>query len=121
MEKFITDEILALSKAMKDDPRFKNLDELEEEVNSNSVIFALSKRKDEAEKSYSFALPLYKKGSAELTKAEHDLYEAKLAIDNEPISKKYTEAYAKVADIYREIDDIIFSPFRKKILSSLDK
>lgn len=117
MEKFIEDGLDELRKAIADDPRVKKLDALEKRLNESPEVFLLAKKKEAAESQYSLSLSLYNKGSKELEAAEHSLYEAKLALDSVPLSKEYTEAFIAVSSFYRQIDDIIFSPFRKKILT----
>ena len=42
-------------------------------------------------------------------------------LDSYPLAKEYGEAYIAVRDLYMQIDDILFGPYRKKTLSCNSK
>ena len=73
---------------------------------------------DDLEREYSSILSYKDKNSEEAIKVAKALHEAKAEMDSYPLAKEYTEAFIKVRDLYMEIDDIIFGPYRKKTLSS---
>lgn len=110
----LENELLLLKNALKDDPRIILLNQLEEEVNSCPRLIGLSKQKEAAIADYSLAISCYPKDGAEVKKAQTNLYKAKLAIDEDPLSVRYSAAFIEVRDLYMLIDDIIFSEFRKK-------
>ena len=100
---------------LKEDARVTRLKSIEERLIMDEEVQSLSRAKDEAEALYSEAVSL---GDETLqAKRQKELYEAKLALDSHPLSQEYTEAFVAVRDLYREIDDILFGPYRKKVIS----
>ena len=112
MEEFIAEALESLRSALDGDPRVKALEEAEKELLGNEEVIALAKKKDAAESDYELAL----KTNSGVEAARKRLYEAKLALDTHPVSKRYNEAYIAVRDLYMEIDDILIGPYRGKIL-----
>ena len=94
----------SLKAAIENDPRVTRLNELEKKLYEDPSLMELVKKKDDLEREYS-----------EIGKA---LHEAKAELDSYPLAKEYSEAFIEVRDIYMQIDDIIFGPYRKKTLSS---
>ena len=98
-----------LKDALKDDPRIKALEEAEEKMNNNEEVIALAYQKDLACSLYSDALNHFSEDSPEVKKAQKELYEKKLALDNHPLVREYLEAYKKVRELYIELNDTLFS------------
>ena len=101
---------------MKEDERLLRLSELETLLEKDEEAIKLSGILKSKEEAYSFSLSSFGEGSEEARKAQKELYEAKKELDSLPLVKEYNEAYTKVRDLYMLIDDILFSPFRHKIL-----
>lgn len=103
------------AKLLKEDARVLRMRDLEKRLTEDEEVVALSRAMDEAERLYSEALATNDQELIEKRKKE--LYEAKLALDTNPLAKEYTESYIAVRDLYAEIDDILFSPYRRKVIS----
>ncbi len=108
--------IESLKKAIDEDPRILLLNELERKVSENEEVKKLSDSLKEKEKGYSFLLAHYGEKNEKTIAMQRSLYEAKLALDSYPLVKEYSTAYIAVRDLYMLIDDILFSPYRKKVI-----
>lgn len=111
MDLEIKKHLMSLREAIESDERLKRLLLLEEKVEKDDSLKPLVKAKDEAQEEYERAIHL---GNEEKLKAEKKLYLAKKELDEHPLVKEYNEAFINVKDLYMWIDDILFSPFRKK-------
>jgi hypothetical protein len=116
MEMALERDLAELRDALKSDSRILRLERLEKEICSSPEVIALAKKKDAAEEAYSNALSYLKPSSSEALRLQKALYEAKLTLDEHPLSKEYTEAFLAVRDLYMHIDDILYGDFRKKSL-----
>jgi|LAHS01.1.fsa_nt_gb cell fate (sporulation/competence/biofilm development) regulator YlbF (YheA/YmcA/DUF963 family) len=116
MEKEIEESLQSLAKALHYDPRVMHLNALEAQVMADPTVQLLSKKKDAAEEAYSLVLTYAKEDSPEAQEKQKQLYEAKKTLDANPLVAEYNAAYIVVRDLYMAIDDILFSPFRKKSL-----
>jgi cell fate (sporulation/competence/biofilm development) regulator YlbF (YheA/YmcA/DUF963 family) len=116
MEKELLNALVELKSALDEDPRVKKLQALEQEMMANDVVIALAKKKDALERDYEDILSYRKETSPEAQAAQKALYEAKLALDQHPLVARYNAAYIPVRDLYMQIDDILYAPFRKKSL-----
>ncbi len=106
--------LLKLKEAIQKDPRLTSLKEAEKALNDDPAAIKLSKEKDALTEAYEDALFHYGENS-EVTKAAwHNLYIRKKELDELPSSESYRKAYAPLAQIYRELDLILFSPYREK-------
>lgn len=114
LEKALTE----LKEAIASDPRVKFLSEVEAKLYEDPALLELVKKKNDLEKEYGSLLSYEEREGEKAKQLEHALYEAKLELDNHPLAKEYSEAFIKVRDIYMQIDDIIFGPYRKKTLST---
>src|SRR5574344_205101 len=112
MEKFIEDALAELHGALSSDSRVKELDSLEKQLANDKALISLSKRLQLAEEDYSFVCSAFPDDKKKIQESQKKLHLAKLALDEEPLAKKYNEAYKKVSYLYMEIDDVIFSPYR---------
>ena len=81
------------------------------------ILIELSQKKDRLEREYETVLSYAKEDSLETKAYEKALYEAKLALDSHPLVQEYNSLYVPIRDLYMQMDDILFGPFRSKTLS----
>ena len=98
-----------LKDLLDNDERLVRLNKLENELNNNEEVMALSYQKDLAVSSYSDALNHYANNSEEIKKYQHELFLKKEALDNHPLVKEYLKAYSEVRDLYFQINEILFN------------
>jgi cell fate (sporulation/competence/biofilm development) regulator YlbF (YheA/YmcA/DUF963 family) len=85
------------------------LNKLENELNNNEEVMALSYQKDLAVSAYSDALNHFANDSEEIKQYQHELFLKKEALDNHPLVKEYLKAYSEVRDLYFQINEILFN------------
>ncbi len=102
-----------LATTMKEDPRVLSMTEAEEEMQKDPLAKSLHEAFLKAQKTYAEARHDYGGKSEECVKAGKALHQAKLALEECPSAKAYSEAYSKLGFLYFEIDDILFHPFRQ--------
>jgi cell fate (sporulation/competence/biofilm development) regulator YmcA (YheA/YmcA/DUF963 family) len=110
-----------LKSAIENDERIIRLNELEKKLYDDPSLLELVKKKDDLEREYNTVLSYKDKDSDEAKRVGKALHDAKMELDTYPLAKEYSEAYIAVRDLYMQIDDIIFGPYRKKTLSSKAK
>ena len=98
-----------LKDLLDNDERIIRLNKLENELNNNEEVMALSYQKDLAVSSYSDALNHFANNSEEIKKYQHELFLKKEALDNHPLVKSYLKAYSEVRDLYFQINEILFN------------
>ena len=98
-----------LKDLLDNDERIIRLNTLENELNNNEEVMALSYQKDLAVSSYSDALNHFANNSEEMKKYQHELFLKKEALDNHPLVKSYLKAYSEVRDLYFQINEILFN------------
>jgi cell fate (sporulation/competence/biofilm development) regulator YlbF (YheA/YmcA/DUF963 family) len=98
-----------LKDLLDNDERLIRLNKLENELNNNEEVMALSYQKDLAVSSYSDALNHFANDSEEIKKYQHELFLKKEALDNHPLVKSYLKAYSEVRDLYFQINEILFN------------
>ena len=98
-----------LKDLLDNDERIIRLNKLENELNNNEEVMALSYQKDLAVSSYSDALNHFANNSEEMKKYQHDLFLKKEALDNHPLVKEYLKAYSEVRDLYFQVNEILFN------------
>jgi len=98
-----------LKDLLDNDERIIRLNKLENELNNNEEVMALSYQKDLAVSSYSDALNHFANNSPEIKKYQHDLFLKKEALDNHPLVKEYLKAYSEVRDLYFQVNEILFN------------
>ena len=98
-----------LKDLLDNDERIIRLNKLENELNNNEEVMALSYQKDLAVSSYSDALNHFANYSEEMKKYQHDLFLKKEALDNHPLVKEYLKAYSEVRDLYFQVNEILFN------------
>ena len=103
----------SLNEEINNDPRVIKLNELEKALNDSFEVYTLSNKKDEALEEYSRLKEISPEDSEELKKSLLKLKEAKEKLNNFPLVKEYLTQYSQVRDLYLEVDNILFSEFRK--------
>ncbi len=103
----------SLNEEINNDPRVIKLNELEKALNDSYDVYVLSNKKDEALEEYSRLKDIYDEDSEELKASLLKLKEAKEKLNNFPLVKEYLAQYSIVRDLYLEVDNILFSEFRK--------
>lgn len=103
-----------LNYALNNDERVKRLNALEEELNNSYEVYLLSQKKDECLESYTKIKDAYPSNHIEVRNALLKLKEAKENLSNHPLVKSYLSIYNEVRDLYMEIDDILFSNFKRR-------
>ena len=98
-----------LKDLLDNDERIIRLNKLENELNNNEEVMALSYQKDIAVSSYSDALNHFANNSEEMKKYQHDLFLKKEALDDHPLVKEYLKAYSEVRDLYFQVNEILFN------------
>ena len=98
-----------LKDLLDNDERIIRLNKLENELNNNEEVMALSYQKDLAVSAYSDALNYFANDSEEIKKYQHELFLKKEALDNHPLVKEYLRAYSEVRDLYFQINEILFN------------
>lgn len=98
-----------LKDLLDNDERLIRLNKLENELNNNEEVMALSYQKDLAVSSYSDALNHYANNSEEIKKYQHELFLKKEALDNHPLVKEYLKAFSEVRDLYFQVNEILFN------------
>ena len=98
-----------LKDLLDNDERIIRLNKLENELNNNEEVMALSYQKDLAVSAYSDALNHFANDSEEIKKYQHELFLKKEALDNHPLVKEYLKAYSEVRDLYFQINEILFN------------
>lgn len=98
-----------LKDLLDNDERLIRLNKLENELNNNEEVMALSYQKDLAVSAYSDALNHFANNSEEIKKYQHELFLKKEALDNHPFVKEYLKAYSEVRDLYFQINEILFN------------
>ena len=98
-----------LKDLLDNDERLIRLNKLENELNNNEEVMALSYQKDLAVSAYSDALNHFANDSKEIKQYQHELFLKKEALDNHPLVKSYLKAYSEVRDLYFQINEILFN------------
>lgn len=114
MESSIYLKSIEINNELKNHPFVKELDKLEDELENSFEVHQLVAKKDEAMNYYLHVKGAYKSEDPIYIDAANKYKAAKLNLEAHPLVKKYNEAYEKVEKLYDEIDEILFSDFRKK-------
>lgn len=105
---------LSFKEILREDPRFKDLKEKEEAALGSEEVSRLYQALEAKAKIFEESLSFGSKEEQEA--AQKDLYKAKAALDSHPLMAAYNVSFSLWRDIERETDDILFGPFRKKVL-----
>ena len=120
MNEVLLEAANSLKEAMDKDSRFLTLKEKEKAALSSLEVQALQKEMEECVKEYQEALSCYSKDSKEVYSSQKRLYEAKKKLDEHPLMKEYLVSFREVKNLTLEMDDILFGPFRKRVLDIKD-
>ena len=112
MEVLTVNLLNELREALNADPRVLALSEAEASLSSDEEANAKKTLADKAEEEYENAIKLHGQDSPEAKAALHDLYLAKKALDELPVSRQYNKCYQEVRRLYDEIDGRVLGPFR---------
>ena len=103
----------SLNEQLNNDHRVIRLNELEKELNNSYDVYLLSNKKDEALENYERLKEIYPEDNEQVKDALLKLKQAKEKLNNFPLVKEYLAQYSLVRDLYLEIDNILFSDFKK--------
>lgn len=106
------DALRQLKQAIASDPRMVALSKAEMALESDLEARRLAEEKEKKTRSYEEARFTYGEESEQAKEAWHSLYLIKKELDELPVSESYRKAYAKMAALYREMDSLLFDPFR---------
>lgn len=103
-----------LAEAMENDPRTRALFEAEKKLEASPKSAELATKARVTREEY-LKRRLELGEEDEATKvALHQFYLAKKELDLDPLSREYSILFHEVNQIYRELDEILFGPFREK-------
>ena len=103
----------SLNQEINNNPEVIRLNELEKALNDSYDVYLLSNKKDEALEEYSRLKEIYSEDDERVKSALLKVKDAKEKLNNFPFVKEYLAQYAIVRDMYLEIDNILFSDFKK--------
>ena len=103
----------SLSSSLEHEPDVVLLNKLEQELNDSYEVYALSNKKDDALETYTRLKEVYGENHPEVINALKQLKAAKENLNNHPLVKQYLEVYSRVRDLYMEIDNILFSDYKR--------
>lgn len=101
-----------LACCIQDDPRVSLLASLEANLNEDPQAASLHHAMIAAQENYVLAKKDYGTESEEAKAAQKAFYQAKLALDECPSAKEYSALFSQLNFLYRELDDLLFRPFR---------
>ena len=107
--------LASLKEALREDPRFLALQEAEERLGRSEEAIALAKEKDALTKTYADALAHYGENAPSTKEAWHNLYIKKEELDGLDVSLAYQKAFVPLSRVYRELDALLFLPYREKV------
>lgn len=113
MDNELLELVYKLKDSLSNDPRVLKLNELEEKMNNSLEVAKLASKKEAACDEYNFALSHFAKDSKEVEEAQRKLYLAKKDLDLNSEVKEYMEQYKIIRDLYKEINDTLFSIINK--------
>ena len=113
MDERIYNLAISLSDSLENEPDVILLNKLEKQMNDSFEVYQLSQKKDECLETYARLKEVYKDDHPEVKKALKELKLAKENLNNHPLVKQYLEIYSRVRNLYMEIDQILFSDYRR--------
>lgn len=102
-----------LKELIEKDERFIVYNEKEKAMENNEEVMALAYNKDLKETYLSDTLKHFPSSSPEARKARVELFRASERLDAHPVVKEYIEASKKIDELYKEINDILFTDLKK--------
>ena len=107
-----------LKTALDNDPRIVLLNKLENDMNNNEEVMALSYHKDMALDRYNEMVKYFKDDSEEVINARRLLADAKKELESHPLVREYLSAYQQVRMLYEHINETLFSYLNKNMCPS---
>ena len=111
MNQKLYEKVILLKSEIENSPEVRELNRLNSLLENDEEVMRLCYRKDCAVTDYEDSLKHFGENSEETIKAQKALHQAKLALDNNELVKKYNEQYKIVRKIYDKINEEIFNPF----------
>jgi hypothetical protein len=111
MEERLLTKINLLKKAIDTDLRVQKLNYINKLVNLDETLIILAYKRDCKETIYEDAIKHFGENSKEVEIAQKELYFAKKAVDEFPLSVQYNRAYKEVRLMYKQINDLLFKDF----------
>ena len=103
----------SLANSLSDEPDVVLLNTLEKELNDSFEVYTLSNKKDECLEKYTMLKDSLGEEHIETINALKELKVSKENLNNHPLVKHYLEVYSRVRNLYLEIDNILFSNFKR--------
>ena len=114
MENETIQALLNLRSAVDSDPRVLQLSKSEEALNASEEVRSLKAKVDEASERYSFEVSHFGEESESAKSSLHELFLAKKALDEHPLSRQYNADYSIVRKLYGQIDSELIGPYRSQ-------
>ena len=111
MNQILLEKVLKLKNEIENSPEVKELNRLNELLESDEEVMKLCYRKDVCISNYEDALKHFGENSNETKEAQKALHQAKLALDKNEVVMKYNEQFKIVRKMYDKINEEIFNPF----------
>ena len=111
MNEKLAEKVVKLKQEINSLPEVIELERLNKLLNENEDVMRLAYRKDACVTKYEDAVRIFGDKSGEARAAQKDLYQAKLALDENELVKKYNEQFKIVRKLYDNINEEIFNPF----------
>lgn len=111
MDNSILEKVYDLKDAIDEDPRVLDLLMKEKNMEENEEVMVLSYRYSRAQDEYNDALKHFQEDSDEMRKYQKKLYEAKQQLESHYLVREYLKSYKEVRLMYKEIEDLIITPF----------
>lgn len=97
---------------LESDPRTLSVEEMEKELNGSEEVASLSTKAKAALEEFALAKDRYGPEDDIVKARLHDLYLAKKALDEHPLSIEYNCRYVALRRLYAEIDEILLGQYR---------
>lgn len=101
-----------LKETLEEDHRVVLLNQLDQQLNQNQTLLALSESYQRAQANYQAMWESYGDDSPHLLRARAELHQVKLQVDSHPLVRDYLKTYGQVREIYQTIQHKIFAPFK---------
>lgn len=112
MNEKIFDLASKLSNSLENNPKVKELNILEKELNNSYEVYLLSQKKDRCLEVYTRLKEAYGEDNKEVVEVLKKLKASKEELSNHHLVKKYLSIYNEIRDLYMEVDHILYSDFK---------
>lgn len=113
MDEHIYNLVYKLHESLVNNEAVISLNALEKRLNDSFEVYNLSNEKDTCLEEYLRLKDSLGEKDKKTILSLKKLQEAKEKLNNFPLVKEYLTSYTKVRDLYMEVDNILFSDFRK--------